>query len=78
MKTENTNGLAGGEKGWQACGTVTEIGVILGYDQSTYERVIGGIDAMQESAILREIGGWMWTEKEEAVAAIMATRKEAA
>ena len=70
MKKENTNGLAGGEKGWQAVGTVSQIGVILGYDQSTYEKVVGGIDAKQESAILRALP-FMWDTKEEARGAIL-------
>jgi hypothetical protein len=72
MKKKNTNGLAGGEKGWQACETRTAIGVILGYDHSTYEGILSGLDPNHGEAIGRALRGKMWTTKEEAVAAIRA------
>ena len=77
MKKENTNGLAGKEKGWQACGTVSEIGVIQGYDPATYTKVVGGLTSKIESNILRKVGRWMWSDKEEAVTAILEASKEA-
>ena len=71
MKKENTNGQAGGEKGWALATSCGVVGVQDGYDQSTYEPVLDGLTAKEEEAIIRAIGGWMWDHKEEAVKAVL-------
>lgn len=71
MKRENTNGLAGGEKGWQACLGVESIGVIFGYDQSTYNWIATDRKEVVDS-VGNLCGAWMWDEEMEAIGFVVA------